>query len=172
VRGSASVSSTSFGIAAGVLMALAVAMVLAGFIPRRLQARQRDTGYGAYCAARGYHYTADRPGAEAANAKVAGFFSQGVYRYWRYEIAGTADGVAFVVFEYAYIDQPRHARTFVYAVMKWDLAEKLPPFDLLPAKVFYETAGGNPAPRIEFPDDPFFTETYACLATDPDAVHA
>src|SRR5258708_38404238 len=157
-------------IATGLLTLLALAVFLAVAIPVTVRKRQRDAGYRAYCATRGYKYTASRPGAEDAYASVVSFFNEGVFRFWRCEISGTINGSPFVVFEYAYKDQGR-APLFVHAIMKWEQPQKeLPVFLLLPASVFYETAGSHPAPRIEFPDDPFFTETCARLAPDPDAV--
>lgn len=160
----------TFYILTGSGMALGLAIVLGTIVMTRRQTHERDAGYRAYCAARGYLYTGDRPGEEQAYADVIAFFSAGVYRYWRYEISGAIKGIPFVAFEYTYLDQPRHARTFVHAIMKWELPEKgLPELYLLPANVFYETATSYSAPRIEFPDDPFFTETYAVLAPEPDA---
>jgi len=162
-----------FLVPAGLLMVVFSAVLLAVSIPVKVQARARDTAYRAYCATREYQYATSRPGAEQAYANIVSFFNEGVYRFWRYEISGMVDGFPFVAFEYAYRDQGRYAPLIVHAVMKWEESEKeLPVFFLLPASIFYDLAGPHPAPRIQFPDDPFFTETYALLTSDPEAVRA
>jgi hypothetical protein len=166
----------SSALAAGAVLAALVVALVAGGMFRSSQARQRDAGYLAYCAARGYQYTASRPGAEQAYANMVGLFNVGFGRSWRCEISGTFKGEPFVAFEYGFGDHDRRARDaplIVHAIMKWERQEKqLPEFYILPASHYYEAASSYPATRVEFPDDLLLTETYALLAKDPQAVRA
>ena len=153
-----------------------VLTLVAGTMLRSSRVRQRDASYQAYCAARGYQYSASRPGAEQAYANIVGFFNVGFGRTWRCEISGMFNGKPFVAFEYGFGDRDRplsNGPLIVHAIMKWEQHEKpLPEFSLLPASEYYETASRYAATRVEFPDDPLFTETYALLARDPEAVRA
>jgi len=153
-----------------------VVALVAGALFRSSQARQRDAHYQAYCAARGYEYTPTRPGAEQAYANLVPFFNVGFDRSWRCEISGTFDAKPFVAFEYGFGDHNRGGRNgplIVHAIMKWEQREKqLPEFYVLPANDYYESASTYPSPRVEFPDDPLFSETYAMFANDPEAVRA
>jgi hypothetical protein len=144
---------------------------------RSSQGRQRDAALQEYCAARGYQYTPSRPGAEQAYATMVRLFNLGFDRSWRCEISGTYNGTPFVACEYGYGDHNRpalaNAPLITHAIMKWELqAKQLPEFYLLPANDYYESASSYPSPRVEFPDDALFTETYAMLANDPEAVRA
>lgn len=158
-------------------MVFVVALV-AGVTLRSSLARQRDAGYQAYCAARGYRYEALRPGAEQAYANMIGFFNVGFGRSWRCEISGTFNGQPFVAFEYGFGDHDRgaserDASRIVHAIMKWEQPElQFPEFYVIPASDYYKSASTYRAVRVEFPGDPLFTETYAMLAKEPEAVRA
>lgn len=157
----------------GAALAAVLAITLAVVLASLSQGRQRDAGYRAYCAAHGYQYTALRPGAERQYADTIDFFNHGAYRFWRCEISGSVNGMPFVAFEYAYRNWGRRAPRTVLAIMKWEQRTGQPPeFYILPAKVLYGKASSRMAllPRVEFPDDPLFTETYALLCDDPDAI--
>jgi hypothetical protein len=159
--------------AAGVLFACLVATV---FVLRALadrQARQRDAEYAAYCSSHGFQYTSDRPGAEAAYANMLALFSAGKYHYWRYEMDGVINGNPFTALEYAYRIEGRYAQMSVHAMMKWERPDlQRPEFFILPASEFEGIARKSHEPRVEFADDRLFTDVYALVAPDPDAVRA
>lgn len=159
--------------AAGVLAIIAL-LVLSLVATRWLMTRQRDNGYQAYCAAHGYQYTPFRPAPDEADAELIDSFGQGTTQDWRCEIGGTLNGHRFIAFEFVLtFGSGRYQRSVGRAIIKWEIGTPpTPTFFILPAETFYRQASETPPPRIEFPDDDLFTESYAVLARDPDAARA
>jgi hypothetical protein len=150
---------------AGVLL---VGGAVAGVIARR----RRREALEHYCLTRGYHFEAERPGAETALAGAFPIFGKGRRRRWGVTISGRIGGCPFTAFEYSYMTGGNNSnRRHRLSAILWELGEaNLPRFALKPEHALDRLAQRFGTQDFDFPDDPVFSRCYQLQGDDEAAV--
>jgi len=134
--------------------------------------QKRADAYQQFCAKRGFHYEATRPGAEKQYALVVTIFTRGYSHRWRDEISGHFDSIPFTAFEYLYtVSSGRSSVTHKVAMIHWQTPGlDLPRFTLAPEAFFDHLGEFFGAQDINFADDQAFSRIYVVKGTDEAAV--